>query len=108
MSAMDKDARISRFWDKFTDKTIAYGVKKDNVRWYVKHAELYIKSQNTRLALHTPQTIDNYLEVKGRNTRLKDWMFCQIIDSLRILFVDDDNPSITDTGISCTMIYDSK
>ncbi len=138
MSAMDKDAQISRFWDKFTDKTIAYGVKEKNIRWYVGHVERYIKSQTMRLASHTPQTIDKYLEEKGRNTTLKDWMFCQIVDSLRILFVHvmaadwaadypwderkaqaaslppshptiarqmpDNDPSITDTGISCTAI----
>ncbi len=28
MSAMDKDAQISRFWDKFRAKTIAYGVRR--------------------------------------------------------------------------------
>ncbi len=85
---MDKDSQISCFWRKFTDKSIKYGVKEKSVRWYVKHVEQYIKSQDTRLASHTPQTIDAYLQAKGRNIRVEDWVLCQIIDSLRILFVD--------------------
>ena len=85
---MDKDAQISRFWEKYIEKSTRYGIKQDLIRWHVKHAELYIKAHKTRLKEHTALELDKYLQDKGRNTGLKDWQFCQIVDSLRILFVD--------------------
>lgn len=84
----DRDARVSRFWEKFIEKSKHYNIKPDVVRWYVKHAEQYIKAHNSRLNSHGKRDVDKYLKEKGRNTRLKDWQFCQIVDSLRILFLD--------------------
>jgi len=88
MALMDKDAQISRFWEKYTAKARRYGVKEDNLRWYVQHAERYIKAHKIRLAQHTPEILNKYLNTKCRNIQLKDWIFCQMIDALRILFVD--------------------
>ncbi|HHJ35079.1 MAG TPA: integron integrase [Gammaproteobacteria bacterium] len=88
MLDQNRDKKVSRFWEKYIDKTKCYGVKPDVVRWYVKHAERYIKAHDSRLSIHTVQDIDKYLQEKGRNTRLKDWQFCQIVDALRILFTD--------------------
>lgn len=88
MSPKDKDVRVARFWEKYTDKTIAYGVKRDNVRWYVRHVEFYIKAHNAPLKTHKPENLDEYFQAKGRNIWLKDWQFCQMVDALRILFVD--------------------
>ena len=84
----DKDAKISRFWEKFVTKSKLYNIRPDVARWYVKHAELYIKSHQKRLNTHTAKDIDRYLQEKGRNTRINDWQFCQIVDALRLLFVD--------------------
>ncbi len=88
MFPKDKDAQISRFWEKYIEKSIRYGIKQDLIRWHVKHAELYIKAHKTRLKEHTALDLDKYLQDKGRNTHLKDWQYCQIVDALRILFVD--------------------
>ena len=85
---MDKNAQISRFWEKYSAKAICYGVREKNLRWYVKHVESYVKAHNNRLVLHTPEILDEYLNAKCRNILLKDWVFCQIVDALRILFVD--------------------
>lgn len=85
---MDKDARISRFWEKYIHKTKACGVSDKSVRWYVKHAEAYIKSHDIRLASHTADTVNQYLDEKGRKTGIKDWVYCQIVDALKILFSD--------------------
>jgi len=77
----------SHFWDKYIEKTKIYGIKEKNSRWYVRNAENYIKAhENKRLALHSPQDIDKYLKVKGRNSRLEDWQFQQIVVALKILF----------------------
>ena len=84
----NKDAQVSRFWEKFIEKSKRYNIKPDVVRWHVKHAEQYIRAHESRLNSHVAQDVDKYLSEKGRNTRLKDWQFCQIVDALRILFVD--------------------
>ena len=88
MFPKDKDAQISRFWEKYIEKSKRYGIKQNIIRWYVKHAELYIRAHKLRLKQHTALDLDKYLQDKGRNTKLKDWQFCQIVDALRILFVD--------------------
>ncbi len=82
------DQSVTRFWDNFIVKTKCYGAKLDAVRWYVRHAEAYIKAhQQVRLTRHTKHQVEQYLHDKGRSTYLKDWQFRQIIQSLRILFV---------------------
>ena len=82
------DSSVSRFWDNFINKSISYGIKPVVVRWYVKHAEDYIKAHKTRrLAEHTPQILERYLNEIGRQSNLKDWQFVQVVDALHILFV---------------------
>jgi len=88
MSAKDKHAQVSRFWEKYIEKSKNYNIKQSAVRWYVKHVEQYISAHQARLVTHSAADVDAYLQAKGRNTRLKDWQFCQIVDALRILFVD--------------------
>jgi len=88
MSAKDKHAQVSRFWEKYIEKSKNYNIKQSAVRWYVKHVEQYISAHQTRLVTHSAADVDAYLQANGRNTRLKDWQFCQIVDALRILFVD--------------------
>lgn len=87
MSDMDVDTQISRFWEKYTTKSIDYGVREKNIKWLVRHAEQYIKSHTSRLHTHTAKTVDRYLDAKGRNLYIKDWQYLHLIDSLKILFV---------------------
>ena len=76
----------TRFWDKFIEKTTAYNVKPNVARWYVRHAETYIKfHSNLRLSQHSPEHIEEYLKEKGRNAHIQDWQFMQIIESLKII-----------------------
>ncbi len=85
---MTKD-KIARFWDKYIEKTVSYGIKPDVCRWYVKRCESYIKAHEPlRLAEHSPEVIHRYLEDLGRNIRLEDWQQIQVVDALRIMFVD--------------------
>jgi len=88
MSAVDADTRIARFWEKYIEKTLSNNVPSDHVKWYVKHAEQYIKASQTRLRAHSGRNIDKYLQEKGRNPRLKVYQYRQIVDALKILFVD--------------------
>jgi len=83
------DQSVSRFWDNFIYKTKAYGIKPEFTRWYVRHAERYIKSKpGMRLAQHMPHDVENYLQAKGDMSRLEDWQYKQAIISIKILFVD--------------------
>ncbi len=83
------DPRVSRFWDIFVEKLKTYETRPDLARWYVRHAEQYIKAfPEQRLAIHTPQILEQYLQEKGRNSRLKDWQYRQLVTALRVLFVD--------------------
>ena len=74
MLSKDKDAQISRFWDKYVEKSKRCGIKQDFIRWHVRHAELYIKSHNTPLKSHTSIDVDKYLQAKSRSAKLKDWV----------------------------------
>jgi len=79
----------SQFWDKYIYKTTRYNIKPAVARWYVRHAEDYIKAQeNPRLSEHTAFQIETYIKDKGRNSQLEDWQFKQMIVALKILFVE--------------------
>jgi hypothetical protein len=70
------DQTIARFWDIYLEKLNSYGDKPVVLRWHVQHAEHYIKAfPDRRLGTHTAQDIEQYLQGKGRNARLKDWQF---------------------------------
>ena len=78
----------SRFWDKFIVKTTSYNINPNVARWYVRHAEAYIKACSKRLATHSAADVDHYLKEKSRSRLLHDWQFQQIVLSLQILFVE--------------------
>ena len=76
------------------EKTTAYHLKPSTIRWHVKHAEMYIKAHaGRRLAEHTPADVETYLQEKGRNGRLADWQFAQVVRALQFLFVESDSSS---------------
>jgi hypothetical protein len=83
------DDSIARFWDKYIEKTKAYGVKNASLKWYVKYVEEYINAnKHLRLARHRPDDVQHYLTVIGGKGYLKDWQFKQLVYALRILFID--------------------
>jgi len=83
------DHSVSRFWDKYISKTMAYGVKKTSVRWYVRDVEAYIKAhKNIRLAQHTADNVEQYLKVKGRKKGLEGWQFEQMVVAIKLLFTE--------------------
>lgn len=80
---------VSRFWDKFSKKSMKYGVKDDAVVWMVRRAEVYIKYYpNDKLVHHTASFVTQYLKDKYRNPLLLDWQFRQIVLVLKILFTE--------------------
>ena len=83
------DQSESPFWDKYISKTKAYRIKSATARWYVRHAEGYIRAHaNLRLAQHSASQMEKYLRENGRNSYLEDWQYKQMIVALKILFVE--------------------
>ena len=80
---------ITRFWDKYIAKTVTYDVPERARMWYVKRVEHFIKSfPETRLQSISSDELSDYLKGIGRKSDCQDWQFRQVVDALRILFVD--------------------
>ena len=78
---------IDRFWHNYLAILKKSSIPNGARRWYRRHADAYIKAhKGTRLAEHTPQLVDSYLNAKGRTPGLQEWQFRQIADALRLLF----------------------
>lgn len=78
---------IARFWDKYIEISIKYGVKQGALRWHVKYAEDYIKfHEGKRLLSHTGDDVRHYLNAKYGKPHFKDWQFRQVVTALKILF----------------------
>ena len=64
MAIVDHASRdvVERFWDKFIDSVRKIGAKESALRWYVRHAEQYLKAfPDKRLNLHTCEDVSGYL-----------------------------------------------
>ena len=76
------DKSVARLWDKYIEKSKDYSHKQVVLRWYVKHAEDYIKTYDgVRLAANTGANIRVYLKETGRKQALKDWQYERITGS---------------------------
>lgn len=81
------EAAIARFWERYLEKARNQGVRPAAERWYVLRAEQYIRAvPDRRLAEHTPVDVADYLGKAGREGRLTDWQFLQLVDAIQILF----------------------
>jgi len=83
-----KKSAVDRFWDRFTDQAQKNGVKQPALRWYVCHAEAYLKAfPDKRLANHDVSDITGYLEWLGKLDSISDWQFMQHVDAIQNLLV---------------------
>lgn len=79
---------VDRFWARFTHNLLKNKVKEKSVRWYVLCAEQYIKAfPEKRLAAHTVDDVNQFLQSAGRLGRILDWQFIQMVDAIQNLFV---------------------
>jgi hypothetical protein len=79
---------VDRFWGQFIDLARKNGVMDTVVRWYVGHAERYLKAvSGKRLAEHTREDVTGYLESVGGIDGIEDWQFRQIVEAVRTLLV---------------------
>jgi len=88
---------IARFWHNYLSILEKSKVPEGARRWYRKHVQMYIEAHpNRRLSQHQPQTVDKYLNAKGRIKQVEEWQFRQIADALRLLFTELVRPSWAD------------
>lgn len=86
---MMNDPTNSRFWDKYIAISRLYKVRVSAVRWYVRYAEKYLKAfDGLALEDHGAAQVEDYLRERGRDEKLQDWQFRQIVEALEILFVE--------------------
>ena len=79
----------ARFWEEYIEKTVSYSVDPGRARWYVRRIEAYIRYySHLKLVHHTSAEVDAYFHMVNRKGGFKDWQFTQLVESLRILFVD--------------------
>lgn len=87
------DDAYARFWDKYLSKLIAYNVPVRERQWYVRRVEGFIEAQSGRkLAVLYAHGMRAYLNEKYRSKTLPDWQYKQLLNALRILFVDMIRP----------------
>ena len=83
-----------RFWDKYIEKSISYGVRPNQSRWYVRHAEAYFKAHSGGAQVrHDEEFLTAYLVQKGRDKRLEAWQFRQMVIALKVLFLEMLKPA---------------
>lgn len=80
---------VSRFWHKYLSILENASVTPGARPYYRKAVEAYIQAHpGQRLLQHTGTELDHYLAEKGRLQNLQEWQFRQIVDALRILFLE--------------------
>ena len=76
---------VSRFWDKYTNKTVSYGVPEHARRCYVRHIDRFIKANSEiRFSAMTGNIIRQYFEITGRKRDIVDWQYRQLVEALKI------------------------
>ncbi len=63
------------------------GSSKPFDRWFVIRSERYIKASDKRLADHTADDVQRYLEDLGRKDGIKEWQFRQAVDAIQNLLL---------------------
>lgn len=80
---------VSRFWDNYISKITENNVPEGARRWYVRHLEVFIQSrEGRRLAATTREDVEIYIDEIGRKDNMTAWQYRQVVDALRILFLD--------------------
>ncbi len=88
-ASLPRAESVSRFFHNYLICLDNASVSMRQRRWYVRRVEEFIKAQNGRsIKSLSARDIDEYLDALGRQGRLEDWQFVQVVDALRILFCD--------------------
>lgn len=76
-----------RDWASYINYLRKHDVKGKALRWYVKHAENYLKHYDRKETdKHSADDLSNYLTQISKNRYIEDWQFVQIVHAIQILF----------------------
>jgi len=65
---------VARFWRKYLIALMKSGVKESAVKWYVRHAEAYVKaSAGRRIGTHSAADVEAWLGGRGRMDGMAAW-----------------------------------
>lgn len=77
------------FWDRYIALVRESGVKSAHIRWYVRRIEQYLRAiGKSKPADHLASDLQRFLAKIGKETWISNWQFVQIVDAIRILFVN--------------------
>ncbi|TFH15529.1 MAG: integron integrase [Lentisphaerales bacterium] len=89
ISGIDSKAAEEEFWGRFKQKIREQGVVEKNVEWYVKRASQFVeRGKGLKLKERTSEDVKAYVVRTIDRWRLEDWQISQLVDSLRVLFVE--------------------
>ncbi len=75
------------FWNNYSLFLVKQGTSKKYVTWYILRTKQYIAAYpEIPVREHQPEQVEQYLNHVGREQRLKDWQFVQIVDAILLLF----------------------
>lgn len=76
-----------RDWASYINYLRKHDVKGKALRWYVKHAENYLKHYDRKETdKHSADDLSKYLTQISKNRYIEDWQFVQIVHAIQILF----------------------
>ncbi len=79
--------QIEQFWEGYFTTLKLFRIPVGAHPWYRKHIEDFINFlPETRLAHRNSEQVAHWLAQAGRNFKLTDWQFRQLVDALRLLF----------------------
>jgi hypothetical protein len=83
------DSTTAKFWDWHIEFIQKHGVKEKRLPLVCQAGgAIYLRLSDRKLVMHIPELIDRFLDNEGRNTKLKDWQFIQIVDAIQKLFTN--------------------
>lgn len=78
---------VEKFWDRYIHHLNKKMIRQTVARWYVIRVEQYINYYAGKpLHDHDPDDVTEYFRKLGRNQKIQDWQFRQIVDAIRNLF----------------------
>ncbi|MEJ1385347.1 MAG: integron integrase [Candidatus Sedimenticola sp. (ex Thyasira tokunagai)] len=82
-----EDPHITVFWEQYLEVVQLFRVPDKALPWYRRHVQAYIDAHpNTRLKGQTPDNLQRWFNLMGRNAALSTWQYRQRVDALRLLY----------------------
>jgi integron integrase len=84
-----REAQQPSGWDRYLSVLQGQQVPEAQRQWYVRRAEAFIEAvRPTRMAEVSAEQITAFFHRYGREQRLSDWQFRQMVEAVQLLLVD--------------------